>query len=240
MPQDERDYIIEKTRKHYEAWLNSSHTQEEALDRAYYDPKEFRNGNTARAKAKTSVIVNWLFVIVLATSITAAVVHQNKDLSQKVRKILNESVAEFEYKIGKTLAEGGWGSISRNSVEAAKWYKESATLGNREAQYSLGKMYSHGQGVLQDHAEALRWYRLSAEQGHANAQGELGTMYANGQSVAKNNNLAHMWLNLAAANGSSAAEKNRDLIAARMSQKQIAETQRLAKECQARDYKNCE
>jgi len=238
MPQDERDYIIEKTRKRYLAWLNSEHTQEEALDRAYYDPKEFRSTNIssiARNKPKKSLAITWSFVIVLF-AVAVIALYQNP----KFKNVVNGSIAEIDYKIGKALADGGWGAISRNSVEAAKWFSEAAALGNRDAQYSLGRMYSSGQGVVQDHAEALRWYRLSAEQGHSSAQNELGIMYANGQTTPKNYSLAHMWLNLSAANGNTSAEKSRDLIAARMSPKQVAEAQKLAKKCLESNYKDCD
>ena len=238
MPQDERDYIIEKTRKRYLAWLNSEHTQEEALDRAYYDPKEFRStniANVARNKPTKGLIINWFFVIVLL-AVAAVALYQN----QKFRNVVNVGIAELDYKIGKALAEGGWGAISRNSVEAAKWFTEAAALGNRDAQYSLGRMYSSGQGVVQDQAEALRWYKLSAEQGHSSAQNELGIIYANGQTAPKNYSLGYLWLNLSAANGNSSAEKSRDLIAARMNPKQLAEAQKLAKKCLESNYKDCD
>jgi hypothetical protein len=49
-----------------------------------------------------------------------------------------------------------------------------------------------------------------------------------------------MWYEVAAANGSDVAIKNRNLVAARMTPQQIAEAQRLARECQARNFKNCD
>ena len=49
-----------------------------------------------------------------------------------------------------------------------------------------------------------------------------------------------MWFNLAAVNGESIAVKNRDLIATQMTNQQIAEVQKLARECQARNFKNCD
>jgi hypothetical protein len=49
-----------------------------------------------------------------------------------------------------------------------------------------------------------------------------------------------MWLNLAAANGNSASEKGRNLIAARMNPKQVAEAQKLAKKCLESNYKDCD
>ena len=49
-----------------------------------------------------------------------------------------------------------------------------------------------------------------------------------------------MWWNLAAVKGYSNAVKNRDIVAKLMTQQQVAEAQKLARECQARNFKNCD
>ncbi len=66
------------------------------------------------------------------------------------------------------------------------------------AQFSLGVMYSNGQGIPQDYAEALKWYRLAAEQGSADAQFNLGLMYYQGQGVLQNYTEALSWYRKAA------------------------------------------
>ena len=43
--------------------------------------------------------------------------------------------------------------------------------------YSLGCMYTDGEGVKQDIKEAVKWFRKAAEQGYASAQYSLGSMY---------------------------------------------------------------
>ena len=101
-------------------------------------------------------------------------------------------------------------------------------------------MYYNGRGVPQDYTEALKWYRLAAEQGHAAAQFNLGLMYENGQGVPQEYVQAHMWLNLGAsrewgANAKSHAER-RDSVASKMTSKQIAEAQRLAREWKAKTW----
>jgi|SRR5450755_5167491 len=73
-----------------------------------------------------------------------------------------------------------------------------AEQGNAAAQFNLGSMYAHGQGVTLDYREAVKWYRQGAEQGNATAQVFLGLMYAQGQGVVQEYLRAHMWLNLAA------------------------------------------
>ena len=51
--------------------------------------------------------------------------------------------------------------------------------------------------------------------------------------------LAYIWWNLAAANGHENASKNKGIIAKRMTSSQIAEAQKLSRECLRKNYKNC-
>jgi TPR repeat protein len=86
----------------------------------------------------------------------------------------------------------------------------------------------------------VRWYKLAAAQGNAKAQFNLGISYAKGEGVAQDYLRAHMWLNLAAIGGDADAVKSRDITARKMTPQQIAEAQKLARECQARNFKNCD
>lgn len=90
-----------------------------------------------------------------------------------------------------------------------------------------------------DFVTALEEWRLLAEQGDATAQYVLGLMYANGQGVIQDLVYAHMWLNIAAANGDKDAIANRDRAAGDLSSEALAEAQRLARECVAKNYKGC-
>ena len=55
--------------------------------------------------------------------------------------------------------------------------RKAADQGNAGAQYSLGVMYSNGQGVPQDDREAAAWFQKAADQGHASAQWEIGRVH---------------------------------------------------------------
>ena len=70
---------------------------------------------------------------------------------------------------------------------------------------------------------------MAAGQGHAAAQFNLGLLYANGRGVEQDNVQAHMWFNLAAAGSEPAAQRERDLVAKKMTRFQIAEAIRLAR-----------
>ena len=53
------------------------------------------------------------------------------------------------------------------------WYRKAADQGYADAQFNLGKMYEHGQGVPQSAKAAAVWYRKAADQGDAEAQLQL-------------------------------------------------------------------
>jgi len=49
------------------------------------------------------------------------------------------------------------------------WYRKAAAQGNVDAQYNLGYLYEHGEGVTRDASAALGWYRSAAIQGDSSA-----------------------------------------------------------------------
>ena len=122
---------------------------------------------------------------------------------------------------------------------ALREWRPLAEQGDAGAQTNLGVMYGNGEGVTQDYKEAVKWYRKAAEQGHAMAQYNLGVMYDNGEGVIEDDVYAHMWWNIAASNGDDDAMKNRDIFAKRLTTEQLAEAQKLARECVKKNYKGC-
>lgn len=84
-------------------------------------------------------------------------------------------------------------------AQAAGLWRQLAQRGQVDAQYNLGLMYYHGDGVARDHAEAARWYRRAAEQGDVYARHRLGLMYLNGEGVAADEAEAHRWLTMSRA-----------------------------------------
>lgn len=130
--------------------------------------------------------------------------------------------------------------VLQDYKEAAKWYLLAAQTDEPDAQLMLGLMHKEGLGVEQNFREAFRWIRMGAEQQNKHsAQNDVGFMYAKGQGTIKDSVMAHVWFNIAASNGSSTGMKNRDIIAENMTPSQIAEAQKLARECIAREYKGC-
>jgi TPR repeat protein len=153
---------------------------------------------------------------------------------------IGRTVAHVVFRHARSDADAGYAAYQKGNYETAlRLLRPLAESGDTRAQFNLGVMYSEGQGVPQDYAEAAKWYRLSAEQGYAQAQYNLGLWYAQGEGGPRDDVQAHMWFNLAAARfppsdilSRSAAIKNRDTLASRMTPDQIAQAQRLAREWQ--------
>ncbi len=89
----------------------------------------------------------------------------------------------------------------------AEW-KPVAEKGDLDAQYNVGAMYSHGEGVKQDYERAAAWYRKAADQGYAKAQFNLGVMYEDGRGVKKDPAQAVTWYRKAAEHGHVGAQYN--------------------------------
>jgi TPR repeat protein len=139
-----------------------------------------------------------------------------------------------------------WSADGKKGLEAAKndgWttymrkFQLAAEQGDAEAQFWLGVFYeAKGEKEVQI---AVNWWKLAAEQGHADAQFSLGGMYLEGKGVPKDIVYSHMWLILAAANGHPSFDKMREAEEKDMTPTQIAEAQKLARECERKKYKGC-
>ena len=80
--------------------------------------------------------------------------------------------------------------------------------GDARAQNELGRMYTKGQGVKQDHAEAVKRYRKAALQGDAGAQYDLGVMYDIGEGVKQDFKEAMKWYRKAGEQGDAYGQYN--------------------------------
>jgi len=167
--------------------------------------------------------------------------YKKKDFSTAVKKFksaTNKGHAEAQYNLALMYDTGE--GVAQNYSEAVRLYKLAAEQGLASAQFNLGLMYKDGIGVTQNHIESIKWFKLSAARGYGQAQTNLGYMYRMGQGVPQDYVKAHMWSNLAAAQGNLTAIENRDLYAKQMTPLQVAEAQKLARDCQAKNFKKCD
>jgi len=103
----------------------------------------------------------------------------------------------------------------------------------------LAMMYYEGTEIPQNYPKAKFWFLKAAELGAQSSMKNLGVMYANGEGALQDHVSAHMWFNIAASMGEKNADKYRDKIAKSMTTSQIAEAQKLARECVKKNYKGC-
>jgi len=122
---------------------------------------------------------------------------------------------------------------------ALKEWKPLADQGHADAQTALGQMYMEGLGVTQDYKAAFKWIKLAAEQGNATAQFNLGGMYFQGQDVKLDKIHAFMWIIISASQGFNNAVNNLSIAQKEMTPTQIEKAQQLARECVAKNYKDC-
>ena len=145
------------------------------------------------------------------------------------RKAEAQGHAEAQFNLGVMYAKGY--GVEEDDAEAVKWFREAAEQGHAKAQFSLGAMYSDGYGAVQkDVDEAVKWFRRAAAQGDSKAQYILGYMYENGAEVPKDSVEAHRWFTLAAAWGEDLADYKRDEVAKKMTDAQLAEAKRRARD----------
>jgi TPR repeat protein len=153
------------------------------------------------------------------------------------RPLAQQGNVGAQFNLGMMYRNGS--GVPQDYTLAVKWYRKAAEQGDAQAQFNLGVMYENGYGVPQDYAQAVEWYRKAAEQGYASAQFNLALSYYKGEGVIQDNVYAHMWVNIAASLGYERGPKARDIIAEKMTAEQIAEAQKLARECVKKNYKGC-
>lgn len=134
----------------------------------------------------------------------------------------------------------GWAAFQKGdyATALAEW-KPLAEQGGVVAQYNLGLMYQHGNGVPEDYNQAVKWYSLAAEQGFGGAQYKLGWMYHRGNGIPQDYVKAYMWFSIAASSGYKYAIKGRETAVKEMTPTQISEAQKLARECVKKEHKGC-
>jgi TPR repeat protein len=168
------------------------------------------------------------------------------EMSQGVKKDLDEALKWYflSSSVGKVESAYSIGKIYQSDIKqdyqtAIKWFKIAAEKGHTRAKYELGYMFYDGLGVEKNYKTAASWYQLAAEVGSVDSQFNLAIMHYHGQGVIKSNVLSYMWFDILSKTGDENAKERKKFVAQQMTQKQIAEAQKLARECVAKDYKGC-
>jgi len=122
----------------------------------------------------------------------------------------------------------------RNATAKFLMLIEAAEQGDAKAQNQLGLAYGLGHDILRDDIKSAAWFRRAAEQGNPQSQSLLAIAYAEGAGVAKDYVEALKWFNilLAQTKGSDrrVIKMAITFTAKNMTQKQIMEAQKLARQ----------
>jgi TPR repeat protein len=119
-------------------------------------------------------------------------------------KWVNYAEARFGTGDSRVASEGAPEPVTTEQVEE---YLLKAEEGDVDAQYNLGIIYYHGEGVPRDFDKALMWFHQAAEQNDADAQYTLGFMYGRGEGVEKDQKQSVAWFNKAAEQGHTGAQE---------------------------------
>ena len=124
--------------------------------------------------------------------------------------------------------------MPQDSAKAAYWDGKAAAQGYTHAEFNLGLLYYHGQGVPQDYAKAAYWDAKAAAQGNAQAEFLLGLLYYQGHGVPQDYVEAYKWIILAKSSAKPGSHvyiisnKLMALLPQIMTPSQIAQAQRMA------------
>jgi TPR repeat protein len=97
-------------------------------------------------------------------------------------------------------------------VTAFRLFEFHAERGSIEAEWRLGVMYEHGQGVPQDYRLAAERYRRAADQGHPEARADLAALLFHGHGLPRDVTEAVRLTKLAADQGVVRAQYKMGLI----------------------------
>ena len=141
----------------------------------------------------------------------------------------------------KQLSNGGHGS-KEEFDSAFRKIATRAKTGNIRSRMVLAEAYSLGALVKGDCRMTRDLYKEIASEGDEVAQHNLGGMYLNGDCVPKDYVLGYMWrsLSLAQSNNENGNSFLNSLEKNSMSREQVAQAQKMARDCLKNKYKNCD
>jgi TPR repeat protein len=102
-----------------------------------------------------------------------------------ISALLIFSIAESTSVLGSPLDDALKALEAGNSPRAVETLVKLAQDGNSLAQFRLGSLYYHGEGIPEDETKAIYWWKKSAASGNVEAMYQIGHAYLFGSGVAK-------------------------------------------------------
>ena len=130
----------------------------------------------------------------------------------------------------------GFGGVSKDYSEAAKWWLKSAEQSFPDAEQGIADLYYKGIGVEQDYGLALKWAKRSALHGNSVSCLSISTIYMKGQGTPQDLILAYAWLSIHTPSDDSKRELQRKYLSVlelKLSQGQLLKAKSIADELRA-------
>lgn len=121
------------------------------------------------------------------------------------------------------------GLLQTDAKRQVEWHSMAASVGQVDAQYTLGEAYLYGRGTAKEPAWGLSWFERAARAGHAQAQYALGAAMATGLVGPAMREDALVWMIVAQRNGYAEAALMVSLLQPRVSASAWADIQDRAK-----------
>ena len=118
--------------------------------------------------------------------------------------------------------------VPKDSLKAFELAQRASAKGNMEGQSNLAELYEKGEAVGQDTAKALELFKPPAALGVITSQQGLARIYGEKGSVYYDPVLANAWLIVASATDNEAVDKQRQILEARLTPRQVSEARQLA------------
>lgn len=137
-----------------------------------------------------------------------------------LERAAEQEIAEAMTLLGWMYANGH--GVASSAKRARDYYRQAAEKGDTDAQCSLANLLLEGAGKgTPAVAEALILYEAAGRGGHPKAQYMLGKLLAEGTLVPEDEEAAFQWLTMAIMNGSEPAQKEMQMLTARLDRGQI-------------------
>ena len=105
------------------------------------------------------ILIFLAFLFIAAPACAEDAASQTDFAATKLKAEQGDAIAQ--HNLGVMYADGE--GVTKDYIEAVKWYRKAAEQGLAEAKYNLGLMYAKGNGVTKDYIEAEKWYRKAYE-----------------------------------------------------------------------------
>lgn len=107
---------------------------------------------------------------------------------------------EAQTTLGCFYAEG-YAGVQKDMGTAMRWFEEAAAAGDVSANFNIGVLKLHGNGVPQNKFEAAKHFRVAGEGGNVDAMTNLAMMLVHGDGIPRDMQMGAQWLVKAAQKG---------------------------------------